>query len=306
MGMGLKTEWIRFGRDGQHTGFAARLDNASAPLPGLVVIQEAWGVDGHIEDVVVRFAKAGYVVLAPDLWSEGGERPAYFSRPRMDALKEFANTLPPAAWGDPKVREEALAKVSDPRRFELGESFGALMTSALGKIDSYVPKVFDAAEYLRSEHPLSRGGRVGAVGYCMGGGLAARLACADPKLGAAVIYYGNAPAAEQIARIACPVLGLYGSLDARINAGIADFVTAMREHGKRLEHHVYEGAGHAFFNDTRPAYNASASRDAFARTLEFFRRELYEGRSWGRAVGSRQVFREGGVQRFQVERLVEK
>jgi carboxymethylenebutenolidase len=270
----IKTEWLRFGAEGEHTGFAAWLERAAAPLPAVLVIQEAWGVDEHIEDVTVRFAKAGYVALTPDLFAENGERPAHFSRPRMQALKEFVDTLPPSAWGDPKTREEAIAKLPEPRRSQVAESFGALFPAALSRIDTFVPVLLEAADHLRSEHPLSRGSRVGSVGYCMGGALSARLACADPKLGAAVIYYGTAAPPDQIPRIACPVLGLYGALDARINAGLADFASEMEKRGKRFEHHVYEGASHAFFNDTRPSYNAAASRDAFARTLEFFRQAL--------------------------------
>jgi carboxymethylenebutenolidase len=269
----FRTDWVRFGRDARHLAFAAWPERAAAPVPAVVVIQEAWGVDGHIEDVALRFAKAGYVAFAPDLFSESGERPAAQSRPRMEALKEFVDTMPPSAWGDPKAREEAMNALPEPRRSEVGESFAALIGS-MGRLDAYALTLLDAAEYLRSEHPLSRGAKIGAVGYCMGGGLSARLACADPKLGAAVIYYGTAPPADRIANIACPVLGLYGALDARVNAGLADFVAAMQKHGKRFDHHVYEGAQHAFFNETRPSYNAAASRDAFARTLELFRREL--------------------------------
>jgi len=271
--MSFRTEWVRFGAKTQHSGFLAWPERAVAPLPALVVIQEAWGVDAHIEDVTLRFAKAGYAALAPDLFAEHGERPAHSSRERMEMLKEFINSLPPSAWADPKAREEALGKLPEPRRTQVGESLGALF-GLLGKLDSFVPKVVDAASFLRSEHPLTRGRKVGSVGFCMGGALSARLACADPKLGAAVIFYGNAPPAEQVPNIACAVLGLYGGLDQRVNGGIADFSAAMKKHGKRFEHHVYEGAQHAFFNDDRPSYHAMASREAFARALEFFRCEL--------------------------------
>jgi carboxymethylenebutenolidase len=271
--MSIKIESVEFGRDKEHVGFCAWLERATAPVPAVIVIQEAFGVDEHIEDVAVRFAKAGYVALAPDLFAERGKRPASFSRPRMRALKEFFGTLPPSAWGDPKARDAALAKLPEPLRSELTESFGTL-TSAFGQMDRYVSTLVDAVDYLRSAHPLSRGANVGSVGFCMGGTLSARLACAEARLAAAVVYYGNAPAPDQIRKIACPVLGLYGALDARVNAGLPEFISAMQKEGKRFEHKVYDGAAHAFFNDTRPSYNASASRDAFARTLEFLRCEL--------------------------------
>jgi carboxymethylenebutenolidase len=271
--MSFQTEWVRFGHGSRHTAYGAWPQRAAGPLPAIVVIQEAWGVDAHIEDLTLRFAKAGYVALAPDLFAENGQRPAHFARPRMDSFKEFMDTMPAAGWSDPKVRDEALGKVPEPRRSELAESFAALQT-VMPQLDSFVPILVDAAEYLRTAHPVSRGARVGSVGYCMGGGLSARLACADPKLAAAVVYYGHAPPADRIASIACPVLGLYGALDARVNPGIADFAAAMKSHGKRFEHHMYDGAPHAFFNDTRSTYHAGASRDAFARTLDLFRREL--------------------------------
>jgi carboxymethylenebutenolidase len=272
--MSFKAEWLRFGMSKQHSGFLAWPERAEAPLPAVVVIQEAWGVDAHIEDVALRFAKAGYAALAPDLYAENGERPLHFSRERMEMLKEFINTLPPSVWRDPKAREEALSRLPEPRRSQVGESFGALFGAALGRLDAFVPNLVDAASFLRSGHSLTRGAKVGSVGFCMGGALSARLACADPQLGAAVIFYGNAPPADQVPNIACPVLGLYGGLDDRVNASIADFSAAMNQHGKRFEHHVYQGALHAFFNDDRPSYHATASRDAFARTLEFFRCEL--------------------------------
>ena len=207
--MSFKTEWVRFGATKQHSGFLAWPERAAGPLPAVIVIQEAWGVDAHIEDVTLRVAKAGYAALAPDLFAENGERPRSVTTERMTALKEFMNTLPPAAWGDPKARDAALAELPEPGRAQLGESFAALF-AVVTKLDAHVPKLVDAARFLRSEHRLTRGAKVGSVGFCLGGGLSARLACADPELGAAVIFYGVAPAADQVATIACPVLGHYG------------------------------------------------------------------------------------------------
>jgi carboxymethylenebutenolidase len=104
----------------------------------------------------------------------------------------------------------------------------------------------------------------------MGGGLAALLACEEPELSGAAVFYGNAPSAEKVAKIACPVIAFYGAKDQRVNASIPGFVEAMRAAGKPFEHHIYEGAGHAFFNDDAPSYEVKAARDAFARLLAFF------------------------------------
>jgi carboxymethylenebutenolidase len=272
--MSFESEWITFGGNGQHTGFCAWPARAVAPVPAVIVIHDVWGLDRHIEDVALRFARAGYVTLAPDLFAEAGQRPSYFLRPRMEALKEFISALPAMAWGDARVRADALAKLPEPRQAEVRESFGALFTSALGRIHAYVPKLVDAVHYMRTQHSLSKGEKVGSVGYGIGGALSLRLACTDRGLAAAVAYYGNAPPDDQLASVACPLLGLYAGLDRMVNAGIADLVAAMERYDRRFEHHIYDGAWHAFFNDEGPSYHAGASRDAYARTLDFFRRQL--------------------------------
>jgi carboxymethylenebutenolidase len=105
----------------------------------------------------------------------------------------------------------------------------------------------------------------------MGGGLTALLACEEPELAGAAIFYGSAPPLERVKDITCPVVGFYGALDARINAGLPAFAAAMEAAGKAFEYQVYEGAGHAFFNDTRPAYEVRATRDATSRLLQFLR-----------------------------------
>lgn len=269
--MAISSEWMRFG---EHTGFLARPERAEAPMPGVVVVQEAWGVDAHIEDVTRRFAAAGYVALAPDLFSENGERPAALSRERLAELLTFINTMPPAGWSDAKVREVALAKVPDAAaRTRIAESFPAVMAQIVGSA-ALLPKVLAAAAFLRNEQPLTRGQKIGSVGFCMGGGLSALLACNDPQLGAAVIFYGMPPAPDLAAKIACPVLGLFAESDPRINAGVPPFTAAMKAAGTRFEAVTYEGAQHAFFNDGRPSYQARAARDAFVRTLSLFRETL--------------------------------
>ena len=106
----------------------------------------------------------------------------------------------------------------------------------------------------------------------MGGGLSALLACEEEEMSGAAIFYGNAPPAEKIPRINCPVIAFYGAKDQRVNAGIPAFREAMRAAGKSFEHHTYEGAGHAFFNDDAPSYNEAAVRDSYADCWDFSRR----------------------------------
>jgi len=108
----------------------------------------------------------------------------------------------------------------------------------------------------------------------MGGGLSALLACEEPELSAAAVFYGSAPAAKRIEKINCPVIGFYGEKDQRVNVGIPGFEQAMRHGGKSFEHYIYRGAVHSFFNDDRPSYEVRASRDSFARLLTFFVKNL--------------------------------
>ena len=121
---------------------------------------------------------------------------------------------------------------------------------------------------------MSRGQKQAAVGFCLGGGLSARLAAADPQLSAAVIFYGTSPGDELVPQINAALLGLYGELDPRINNTISAFAAAAERHGKRFEHHIYPGAQHAFFNENRPSYNVAATRDATVRVLAFLQKHL--------------------------------
>jgi carboxymethylenebutenolidase len=113
-----------------------------------------------------------------------------------------------------------------------------------------------------------------SLGFCMGGGLSATLATVDPDLSAAIMFYGRTPAETELPRIGCPVLALYGRDDRALVDGIPAFQQAMTSSGKSLEVVVYEGAGHAFFNDTRRTYDVDAARDSFVRALAFLRKNV--------------------------------
>jgi carboxymethylenebutenolidase len=118
-------------------------------------------------------------------------------------------------------------------------------------------------------------GKVGAVGFCWGGGVIGRLAVAEPTLDAAVVFYGQQPPAEDVAKIKAPLLLNYAGLDERIDAGIPAFEEALKKNGKEYTLYMYEGAQHAFLNDTNEArYNKDAATLAWSRTLEFFKKHL--------------------------------
>jgi carboxymethylenebutenolidase len=118
-------------------------------------------------------------------------------------------------------------------------------------------------------------GKVGAVGFCWGGGAVNNLAVADPTLNAGVAYYGRQPDASKVAAIKAPLLLHYGGLDTNINPGIPAYEAALKAGGKDYQIYVYEGANHAFNNDTNAArYNKEAADLAWGRTIAFFKKNL--------------------------------
>ena len=130
-----------------------------------------------------------------------------------------------------------------------------------------------AISYL-ARHPQGNG-KVGAVGFCWGGGMVGALAVNAPDLGAGVVYYGRQPKAEDVPRIKAPLLLHYAGLDTRINEGVAPFEAALKQAGRTYTLHMYEGAEHAFNNDTSTArYKPEAATLAWTRTVEFFRQHL--------------------------------
>lgn len=214
------------GQDGL-SGYLCRPATGSGPLPGVLVVHENRGLNGHVEDVTRRVALAGFQALGLDFLSPGG--------------------------GTPADEDDARAAI------------GALAPDAVDT-DGRA-----ALDWLRREGA----GPVGALGFCWGGAVVGRLACREAALNAAVVYYGRAPAAEAAAGIRAALLLHYAGLDEKVNATAPPFLEALDAVGVGYEKHVYEGANHAFNNDTAAArYNADAARLAWERTVGFLSREL--------------------------------
>lgn len=134
-------------------------------------------------------------------------------------------------------------------------------------------RIAAAVRFLAS-HPQSTG-KVGAMGFCWGGGQVNRVASIEPALAAGVAYYGVQVPAERVGGIRAALLLHYAGKDDRINAGIAAYKAALQQAGKTFDLHVYEGVDHAFNNDTNDArYNAAAAGLAWQRSLEFLARHL--------------------------------
>jgi carboxymethylenebutenolidase len=130
-----------------------------------------------------------------------------------------------------------------------------------------------AAMWLKSRPDCT--GKVGAVGFCFGGGVVNQLAVRmGPDLAAAVPFYGSQPSAADAAKIKAPINAQYGELDTRITGGWPAFDAALTEAHVTHEGHIYKGANHGFHNDTTPRYDEAAAKEAWQRTLDWFNKYL--------------------------------
>jgi carboxymethylenebutenolidase len=130
-----------------------------------------------------------------------------------------------------------------------------------------------AAKWLKARSDST--GKLGAVGFCFGGGIVNQLAVRlGPDLNAGVAFYGRQAAVEDVPRISAPLLLQYAGNDQRINEGIPAYEAALKANNKVYQVHMYEGKQHGFHNDTTPRYDEEAAKLAWSRTLEFFNKHL--------------------------------
>jgi carboxymethylenebutenolidase len=208
-------------------GYLAAPDG-DGPHPGVVVIHEAYGLNDNIKDITRRFAGAGYVALAVDMFSD---------RNRAICMARY-------------------------------------MTGMLvGSVNRYgIDDLKTALTYL-AKNPTVDAGRVGAIGFCMGGGFAIAWACTDSRLKAIAPFYGaNPKPLEAVSRL-CPVVGSYPEKDFTAGAGRA-LDKALESHSITRDIKIYPGAGHSFFNDTSRSYDKAAAEDSWRRVLAFFGDQL--------------------------------
>lgn len=138
--------------------------------------------------------------------------------------------------------------------------------------DEMVEDFVAAVEFLK-KHPDCTG-RVGAVGFCFGGGMSMRLAVRLPDLSAAVAFYGRHPSAEEAKSIEAPLMIHHAGLDERVNASWPEFEKGLKKAGRHYVNHDYADVNHGFHNDTTPRYDEDAAELAWQRTVEFFERYL--------------------------------
>lgn len=270
--MALETNWVHYGRNQEYTGYLAKLDRVNENLPAVIVIQEIWGVDAHIQDITERFAQAGYLAFAPDLYAKSGERIEDLRSERVEEVKSFLDSQPHSVWNNPQEREKALSELAKEKQNRITRTFERMFGGIQSK--DYIEQLLATSSYLREECEASKGQGVASIGFCMGGALSALLACRDSQLKGAVIFYGNAPSEEELKQINCPVYGFYGDLDKRISDNVPAFADQMKQNGKNFDYQIFQHTHHAFFNDTRSSYNVGSARDAYQKVLHFFHEVL--------------------------------
>jgi carboxymethylenebutenolidase len=220
--------------DGTMRGLLARPATGDK-FPVVVVVHENRGLNPYIEDVVRRLAVAGFMALGPDAtWPLGGY-------PSVDKYGAEAD-------------EKALAMQKQLDGGKITEDFVA------------------AAEFLL-KHQQSTG-KLGAVGFCFGGGMVNRLAVRMPQLAAGVPFYGPAPAVEDVPKIKAALLLNFAETDPNINGRWPDYEAALKANGVKYEAYVYPKTNHGFHNDTTPRYDAEAAKLAWQRTIDHFNKTL--------------------------------
>ena len=235
----------------EHELTAYRADPPGDVRGGIVVIQEIWGLADHITDVADRFAAQGYVAIAPDLLGHIGLTPEVGAE-----LQQLMSA------------DEATRTAAQPR---MRESLGGARSPEFA---AWAVPALRAVVDLLVEQP-EVDGSVGVVGFCFGGSYSFALALAEPRLRAAIVFYGGFPETGDPATIACPVLAFYGEEDHGVTDGVPELEQRMADAGVDFTARLYHRVGHAFFNDTSPSrYNAEAAADAWQRSLDFLGRHL--------------------------------
>ncbi len=228
----IRTEMISLAAPDKNTGGHLAIPEGDGPWPGVVVIQEWWGLEDHIKEVANRFAGEGFMALAPDLY-----------------------------YGEVTTEPDEARKLAMSLRQEWDKALAVIQAA----INFLVP------------HDQVSPKKIGVTGFCMGGGLTWHAAAKLEHVGASVPFYGGGPELtdEEVAQINAPVLAIFGELDQGVSPEVAKN-RARQMDGAGVDHEtiIYPEAQHAFFNDTRSAYNAAAAADAWQRMIRLFRETL--------------------------------
>ena len=238
------------------------------PHPAVIVIHEIFGLNEQIKGVADRFAREGYVALAPHLYSRPGIN---LTTETVTETMSFQFSLQREKMGDPAYIQQEIAKLPEGKREVVQKALPVMMGPS--NKAKYGQDLVKAVDFLNAS-PFVPQGKVASLGFCFGGGMSIFLAC-HAALAASVVFYGENPnPIDLVQNIHGPVLGLYGAEDMRINGRLDELVKAMTGYKKDFEMKIYPGAAHAFFNETRPNYREAAANDAWERVLRLFQRTL--------------------------------
>ena len=216
-----------------------------------------------------------------------GSVKAYLSRPKdgknlgtvivihenrglVDHIKDVARRF--AKDGFAALAVDLMSRIGGSDQFKTPEEAIEAIKKITGNI--VVEDLTSAVAYLKKQSFVN--GRVGVVGYCWGGGNSLNFATKCKDLNAAVVYYGRNPdPLDQVQNIPCPLMGNYGADDPNIMPGVEPLKAALQKFGKNFDIKVYPGAKHAFNNNTNAdRYHPEAAKDAWARTVSFFKKNL--------------------------------
>jgi carboxymethylenebutenolidase len=224
---------------------------------GYETVQSPAG-NGSIKGYLARPAKNGKLPVVLVIHENRGLNPYIEDVARRLALAKFVAFAPDgltSVGGYPGNDEKGAAAFRTVDGKKMTEDFVA------------------AAKWLKARPDST--GKMGAVGFCFGGGMVNQLAVRlGPDLNAGVAFYGRQPGAEDVPKISAPLLLHYAGNDQGVNAGIAAYEAALKANKKTYTLYMYEGKQHGFHNDTTPRYDEAAAKLAWARTLDFFNKRL--------------------------------
>jgi carboxymethylenebutenolidase len=214
--------------------------------------------NGSIKGYLARPAKSGKHPVVLVIHENRGLNPYIEDVARRLATTNFIAFAPDgltSVGGYPGNEQDAAAAFRKVDGMKMTEDFVAAAKWLKGRPDST--------------------GKLGAVGFCFGGGMVNQLAVRLGKdLNAGVAFYGRQAGVEDVPKISAPLLLQYAGNDQRINEGIAAYEAALKANNKVYAVHMYDGKQHGFHNDTTPRYDEEAAKLAWTRTLEFFNQHL--------------------------------
>jgi len=230
----------------------------------VIVIHEIFGITEFIRNVARRLASLGYLALAPNLYSRRTD--LLTEQNIMTVMKRFWS-LPPERRTDINAIKEFMNSLTPQER----EIVNELVINRESTEERMINDIVSTYNYVRDTYKPRK---IGIIGFCMGGGLAFEAMTRVP-IDAGVIYYGRSPRRlEDIAKIHGAILAIYAGEDPAINQGIPDLLRAVITYKPRFEMVFYPGTYHAFATEGGPAYNEAAAKDAWERTVNFFRKYL--------------------------------